>query len=112
MLAAFSDWFHEVVGKLSGPGGYWHAFGFAAQAVFTARFVVQWIASERRKKSVIPASFWILSIAGTLMILTYSIYLRNPVFILAFSFNSVVYVRNLMLMSREKRQAREAAAET
>jgi len=58
---------------------------------------------------VIPVSFWFLSIAGSLIVLAYAVHLRNPVFVLAFSFNSFIYCRNLMLLARERKRARKAA---
>jgi len=80
----------------------WVAIGFLGQGLFTARFVVQWIASERKKKSVVPLSFWYLSIFGSLLVLSYAAWRVDPVFILAYGFNSLVYVRNLMLIFRRR----------
>ncbi len=78
----------------------WLAIGLSGQLVFTARFVVQWIVSERKKRSVIPVAFWYLSLVGSLVLLSYAIYRRDPVFILGFSLNSLVYIRNLWLIYR------------
>ena len=78
----------------------WVAVGFIGQAVFSARFVVQWIISERSKRSVIPLSFWFLSIAGSLILFTYAVHRRDPVFILGQAGGMVVYVRNLWLILR------------
>ena len=80
----------------------WMAVGFAGQVVFGGRFVVQWIASERRKRSVIPVVFWYLSMLGTIILLTYSIYRRDPVFIAGYSLNFIIYVRNLYFVHRER----------
>ena len=85
----------------------WLAIGLAGQLVFTARFVVQWIVSERKKRSVIPVAFWYLSLVGSLVVLSYAIYTGDPVFILGFSFNSVVYIRNLRLIYRQRAKATE-----
>ena len=85
----------------------WLAIGLGGQLVFTARFVVQWIASERKKRSVIPIAFWYLSLAGSLVLLCYAIHIRNLVFLLGFSFNSVVYIRNLRLIYRRKAEVTE-----
>jgi len=112
MLTAFSDWFQEVAEKVTGPDAFWYMLGFVGQAVFTMRFVVQWIASERQGRSVIPVAFWFLSIFGSLIVLVYSVYRNDPVFVLAYSFNSLIYGRNLMLLSKEKKREREAAAKT
>ncbi len=85
----------------------WLALGFIGQGLFSARFVVQWLASEKKGESVIPVSFWYLSIAGSLTVLAYAIFRMDPVFILAYGFNSFVYVRNLMLISRRRQRAKQ-----
>ena len=76
----------------------WVVLGFVAQAFFTMRFVVQWIASERARKSVIPVAFWFFSIGGGVLLLIYALYRRDPVFILGQSAGMVVYGRNLALL--------------
>lgn len=79
----------------------WLTIGFIGQAMFTMRFVVQWLASEKRKKSVIPVAFWFFSVAGGLILLSYAIYRKDPVFILGQSFGILVYSRNLYLIYKE-----------
>jgi len=86
----------------------WLMVGFVGQMAFSSRFLVQWIASERAGESVIPVSFWILSIVGNVCLLAYAIWRRDPVFILGQSLNSIVYTRNLMLIA--KARARESEA--
>lgn len=86
---------------------FWLVLGFVAQGLFSARFLVQWVASERAGKSVIPVVFWHLSILGTVLLLAYAIYRRDPVFILGQSAGLVVYFRNLFLIRREKRTVSE-----
>ena len=81
----------------------WVLLGFIAQAFFTARFVVQWIASERAGKSVIPLTFWLLSIGGGVLLLVYALYRRDPVFIAGQAFGVFVYLRNLYFVMRERR---------
>jgi lipid-A-disaccharide synthase-like uncharacterized protein len=81
----------------------WQLVGFLGQGVFTARFLVQWIASEKKGASVVPIAFWWLSIAGGLSLLAYAIYRNDPVFIVGQGMGMVVYVRNLMLASRGRR---------
>lgn len=78
----------------------WLILGFTGQGLFASRFLVQWISSERRRRSYIPRSFWYLSIAGGLLSLSYAIYLRDPPFIFGQSAGVVVYTRNLMLLRR------------
>lgn len=80
----------------------WLLVGFAGQAAFSARFLVQWLASERAGKSVVPLAFWYLSIVGSLTLLSYAIVRQDPVFILGQSFGVLIYSRNLILIHREK----------
>ena len=75
----------------------WVVLGFVAQGFFTMRFLVQWIASERQGRSVVPVAFWYLSVAGGGLLLVYAIYRKDPVFILGQAAGLVVYIRNLML---------------
>jgi len=84
----------------------WVALGFVGQAFFFSRFVVQWVAAERRGESVVPTAFWYLSIAGGLILLAYAIKQEDPVFIAGQSVGAFVYVRNLMLIRRKKRAGR------
>ena len=78
----------------------WLALGFAGQALFSARFAVQWIASEKRRRSVVPRAFWWLSLGGGGALLAYAVYRRDPVFILGQAAGLVVYGRNLVLIRR------------
>lgn len=84
---------------------FWLGIGFLGQGLFGSRFLVQWIASERSKRSVVPTLFWYLSLSGGLVLLTYAIYRGDPVFILGQAFGFFIYVRNLYLIIRERRQA-------
>jgi lipid-A-disaccharide synthase-like uncharacterized protein len=88
---------------------WWVIPGFIAQGLFTMRFLVQWIASERAGRSVIPLAFWIFSIGGGLMLLVYALYRRDPVFIAGQAFGVLVYLRNLQFVLRERRAALSAA---
>ena len=83
----------------------WLGVGFLGQAFFSMRFLVQWIASERRKESVIPISFWFFSIGGGLTLLIYATYRLDPVFILGQGAGLFVYCRNLLLIRRRERLA-------
>jgi lipid-A-disaccharide synthase-like uncharacterized protein len=82
----------------------WAAFGVLAQVVFGARFIVQWIASEKAERSVIPVGFWFLSIGGGLMTLVYGLARRDLVIILGQALSIFIYVRNLMLIAKEGQQ--------
>jgi lipid-A-disaccharide synthase-like uncharacterized protein len=76
--------------------------GYFAQFLFAMRFVVQWIASERAGRSVVPTAFWFFSIGGGLMLLGYAFYRKDPVFILGQAFGVFVYLRNLQFVMRKK----------
>jgi lipid-A-disaccharide synthase-like uncharacterized protein len=88
--------------RLSANLDFWVVLGLVFQGAFTARFLVQWIASERQGKSVIPISFWYLSLFGSAGLLLYAVVRADPVFILGQSLGSVVYVRNLVLIHRDR----------
>ena len=79
--------------------------GYVAQIMFTMRFVVQWIASERAGKMVMPIAFWFFSIGGGALLLVYALYIRDPVFILGQAFGVFVYARNLYFELRDRRAA-------
>jgi len=76
----------------------WLSIGFLGQFVFSMRFIVQWIASERRRESVIPVAFWYISLTGSAILFAYAVYRRDPVFVLGQGFGAIVYIRNLMLI--------------
>ena len=78
----------------------WIALGFLGQGLFFMRFVVQWIASERAGKSVVPTAFWVFSIGGGIMLLGYALYRKDPVFIIGQAFGVFVYLRNLQFVLR------------
>jgi lipid-A-disaccharide synthase-like uncharacterized protein len=80
----------------------WLIVGFVGQVIFTARFVVQWIASERKRDSVVPVAFWWLSLVGGTALLSYAIFRRDPVIITGQALGIFVYARNLVLLSTTK----------
>lgn len=83
----------------------WVMIGLGGQLAFTARFLVQWIASEREGRSVIPIAFWYCSVVGGSILLCYALYRADPVFILGQSMGLSIYLRNLVLIARERRAA-------
>ena len=87
----------------------WVAFGLLGQLLFGSRFIVQWIASERKKQSYIPVVFWYLSLSGGIITAAYAIHIRDTVFTIAQCGGLLVYARNLMLIHR-KRDAAQLAA--
>jgi lipid-A-disaccharide synthase-like uncharacterized protein len=84
---------------------FWLTVGFLGQALFTARFLVQWLASEKKRQSVVPVAFWWLSLLGGTAILSYAVFRRDPVIITGQGMGLFVYVRNLMLLSKAQQQA-------
>jgi len=78
---------------------FWLIIGFFGQALFSTRFVIQWLATEKNKKSIIPTTFWYFSIAGSLTLLSYALYRRDPVFVLGQTFGVFIYLRNLYFIS-------------
>ena len=81
---------------------FWLAFGLIAQLFFTARFLVQWISSERAGQSVVPMAFWFFSVGGGLMTLVYGVVKREPVIILGQALATIIYVRNIMLILKNR----------
>jgi len=83
----------------------WIVIGFVGQALFSMRFIVQWIASERLKRSIIPQAFWYFSHAGGVTLLAYAIHKQDPVFIAGQGLGLVVYIRNLYLIRSGRHRA-------
>ncbi len=91
-------WLMGALHVNSGTELAWVVFGLCAQLMFTARFIVQWIASERARSSVIPLAFWYFSLVGGVMLLAYAIYRADPVFVLGQTLGVAIYSRNLWLI--------------
>ena len=85
----------------------WIIVGFIGQAFFFMRFLIQWIVSEKRGESTIPLAFWYCSIGGSIIILSYAIHRQDPLFILGQSMGSIIYIRNLILISRKNKTIAE-----
>jgi lipid-A-disaccharide synthase-like uncharacterized protein len=81
---------------------FWLIIGFLGQALFTARFLVQWLVSERKRDSVVPVAFWWLSLLGGVTLLAYAIFRRDPVIVTGQGLGLVVYTRNLMLVNKAR----------
>ena len=98
---ALSNYLYDIfVAKFD----FWLAFGLVAQLSFAARFLVQWIASERAGKSVVPLAFWFFSIGGGLMTLVYGLVKREPVIIIGQLLSNIIYVRNIMLIYKSRQR--------
>lgn len=103
---AVGTYLHEVfVQKFE----WWVLLGYLAQLMFTMRFAVQWIASERAGRMVVPIAFWFFSLGGGALLLCYALYIRDPVFIVGQSFGVFVYSRNLYFELRDRRRAGAAS---
>ena len=86
---------------------FWKVVGWLGNLVFTGRFLVQWYATERQKRVVIPAAFWWMSLTGALLLLTYAaVYRRDSVFVAAYAFSWIPYLRNLLIHHRTERRRR------
>lgn len=86
----------------------WLAIGFAGQLLFSSRFVIQWIASERSGRSVVPLAFWWFSLAGGVTLLAYALWREDPVFAIGQASGLLIYARNLVLIGRHDLQERQA----
>lgn len=98
------QWVKEILNVQTTAEMWWVLFGFLAQMMFMGRFVIQWIASERARDSVVPLAFWYFSLIGGVMLLAYAIYRRDPVFILGQAMGIAVYARNLWLIAQARRR--------
>ena len=106
-----THFWHNLWENLSGEFTFWTAFGLVANLLFASRFVIQWYVSERLKRSVIPVQFWYLSIVGSVMMLIYALYIGKIPLILGFLFPTIIYVRNLMLIRKQRRDSKLTASE-
>lgn len=99
-----ADLVQRIVRAFNDVEGVWLFIGFLGQALFSGRFLVQWIYSEKNRKSLIPVAFWYFSIGGGVTLLAYAVHRADPVFIAGQSLGMVVYFRNLFLIWRENRE--------
>ena len=99
MILALQEWWQSTTtGEL-----LWLAVGFGAQLMFTMRFLIQWIASERARASIVPEAFWYFSFCGGLMLLIYAIHRMDPVFILGQAMGLFIYTRNIYFLWSNRR---------
>lgn len=97
-MESVSQWFANLFANWD----WWYVVGFIGQIVFGGRFALQWAVSEKKKESVIPIHFWYMSLTGSVILLVYAFHQDDPVFILAYLFNSFVYVRNMMFIHKKR----------
>lgn len=105
LSARIQDYLHGM----PGVDLAWLTIGLIGQSLFMMRFIVQWIYSERRGQSLIPVSFWYLSLIGGLIVLFYGFHRKDPVIILGQLPGTIVYTRNLILIKRHPKQRQEGA---
>jgi len=102
-----SDFFSDITAyfaNLTVVESVWLGIGFFGQSLFFSRWIIQWIASERKAESQMPLAFWYMSLAGGLIVFAYAIYRRDPVFIAGQGIGAFVYLRNLMLIHGKRKQ--------
>jgi lipid-A-disaccharide synthase-like uncharacterized protein len=107
MLQSIVEFFRGTITEQVAGHPVWFIVGFAGQMTFGARFILQWVVSEYKKRSHVPVAFWYISIIGSVILLTYSIHRRDLIFMLGLSLNTLIYVRNLHLI--HKHGAKEPA---
>jgi lipid-A-disaccharide synthase-like uncharacterized protein len=105
MWQSIVEFFRSSVVDQIGASPFWFLIGLAGQVIFGFRFILQWIVSEYKKRSHVPVAFWYISIVGSLVLLSYSIHRKDPVFMLGLSLNSLIYIRNLHLIHSHKKRA-------
>jgi lipid-A-disaccharide synthase-like uncharacterized protein len=103
IFGSLATWLHDVFVRQFDA---WVVLGFIAQAMFMMRFVVQWVASERAKRSVVPVAFWFFSLGGGALLLVYAIQREDPVFIIGQGLGLFIYIRNLWLIANERKALR------
>jgi lipid-A-disaccharide synthase-like uncharacterized protein len=89
----------------------WLVFGLVGQTIFTARFLIQWLYSERKRESVIPLAFWYASVTGGLILFCYACHKEDPVFIVGQTGGLLIYLRNLQMRLREKKEHARASSQ-
>lgn len=100
-----SDWFNEALARMQGMTAeeiIWVSVGLFGQAMFSMRFIIQWIVSEKKRDSVVPIAFWYFSLIGSIIVLAYGIYKLEPVLIVGQSTGFVIYLRNLYFIYKRK----------
>lgn len=87
----------------------WIVIGFVGQGLFSARFIIQWLYSEKVKRSVVPVAFWYFSLAGGIVLTAYAVHRMDPVFAVGQGAGLIVYFRNLMLIKKHHLKAGDEA---
>lgn len=111
MISSFFAFLKSAINEQIVNDPFWATIALAGQVVFGGRFVLQWLASEYKKKSFVPTAFWYMSLVGSLILLSYSVHIKNPIFMLAFSLNTLIYLRNLHLIYLHEKTGRQTRLE-
>lgn len=104
------EWLQEFI-PADGPGRIWLVAGLIGQGLFFSRWIVQWVASERKNESTMPVAFWYFSLIGSLLVLVYGIRNREPILCIGQGSGTLIYARNLVLLSRMKSKLRARSRE-
>jgi lipid-A-disaccharide synthase-like uncharacterized protein len=111
MFDSIIDFFKSAITEQIVKDPVWATTALVGQVIFGGRFILQWIVSEYRKRSHVPTAFWFMSLVGSLILLSYSIHIKNPVFMLGFSLNTLIYLRNLHLIYKHSQKRLETVLE-
>ena len=104
MFDSMIEFFKNAIMEQIVEDPVWATIALVGQVIFGGRFILQWIVSEYKKRSHVPTAFWFMSLAGSLTLLSYSIHIRNPIFMLGFSLNTLIYLRNLHLIYKHAKK--------
>jgi len=104
MFDSIIEFFKSAITEQIVKDPIWATLAFVGQVIFGGRFILQWIVSEYKKRSHVPTAFWFISLAGSLILLSYSVHIKNPVFMLGFSLNTLIYLRNLHLIYKHAKK--------
>ncbi len=104
MLDSIIEFFKGAITEQIVKNPVWTIVALVGQIVFAGRFILQWIVSEYKGKSHVPTAFWFISLLGSLILLSYSIHLKNPIFMLGFSLSTFIYLRNLHLIYKHAKK--------
>jgi lipid-A-disaccharide synthase-like uncharacterized protein len=104
MVNSITEFLKNAVTEQIVKDPVWASVALVGQVVFGGRFVLQWIVSEYKRRSHVPTSFWFVSLVGSLILLSYSIHIKNPIFMLGFSLNTLIYLRNIHLIYKHAKK--------
>lgn len=104
MVDSIIEFFRNAIREQIVGDPFWATTALVGQVIFGGRFILQWIVSEYKKKSYMPTAFWYMSLTGSLILLSYAIHIKNPIFMLAFSLNTFIYLRNLHLIYKHAKR--------